>query len=56
VSSDSTNDNMNEIEESNIPAEPSKSFEFSYADYEYMIVPTELSFTKSSDFIAMSSR
>jgi len=33
VSSDSTNDDVDEIVESNIPAEPSKSFEFACADY-----------------------
>ena len=33
VSSDSTNDDVDEIVESNIPAVPSKSFEFPYTDY-----------------------
>jgi len=53
VSSDSTNDDVNEIFESNIPAEPSKSFEFSCADYGFMVVPTELSSSESSEFLVM---
>jgi len=43
VSSNSINDVVDEIVESNIPAMPSKSFEFSCADYWFMVVPIELS-------------
>ena len=41
VSSDSTSDGVNEIVKSNIPAVSSKSFEFSCAEYSFMIIPTE---------------
>ena len=53
MSSDSTNDDMVEIVESNISAEPSKSFEFLCVDYEFMIIPNELSSSESSEFLAM---
>ena len=53
VSSDSTNDDVDVIVESNIPTEPSKSFEFSCADYGFMVVPTELSSSESSEFLVM---
>ena len=44
---------MDEIDESNILAVPSKSFEFLYADYGFMVVPTELSTSESSEFRVM---
>jgi len=51
VSSDSTNNGVDEIVESNIPAVPSKSFEFSCADYGFIVVPVELTFSESSEFL-----
>ena len=53
VSSDSTSNDVNEIVESNILTKPNKSFEFSCDDYEFMIIPTELSPTESSEFLTM---
>jgi len=53
VSSDSTSDDVDEIVEFNILAEPSKLFEFSCADYEFMVVPTEFSSNESSEFLAV---
>jgi len=53
MSSDSTNNDVDEIVESYIPTEPSKSFEFSCVDYGYMIIPTELSSSESSKFLVM---
>jgi len=53
VSSDCTSDDVDEIVESNIPAEPSQSFEFPCADYGLMIVPTELSSSELSEFLVM---
>jgi len=44
---------VDEIVESNIPTMPSKSFEFSYADYEFMIIPAELFSNESSEFLIM---
>jgi len=44
---------MDEIVESNISTEPSKSFEFLCADYEFMVVTTESSPSESSEFLAM---
>jgi len=41
MSSDSISDDVDEIVKANIPAVPSKSFEFSCAEYSFMIVPTE---------------
>ena len=42
MSSDSTSDDVNEIVEVNIPTEPGKSIEFLYAEYSFIVVPTEL--------------
>ena len=53
TSSDSTSDDVNEIVESNIPAVHSKSFEFSCADYWFMVVPIELSSNECSEFLVM---
>ena len=39
--SDSTSDDVNEIVESKIPALPSKSIEFSCAEYNFMVIPIE---------------
>ena len=39
ISSDSTNDDTDEIVECNIPTMPSKSFEFLYAEYSFLVVP-----------------
>ena len=39
--------------ESKIPTMASKSFEFPFANYEFMVVPAELSSSKSSDFLSM---
>jgi len=41
MSSDGTNDDVDELVEPNIPAVPSKSFEFSCAEYSFMIIPIE---------------
>ena len=41
MSSDSTSDDVDKIAESNIPTVPSKSFEFSCAEYECMVIPAE---------------
>ena len=49
----STSNNVDEIVESNIPAEPSKSFEFSCVDYEFKVVSTDLSSSESSEFLIM---
>ena len=53
VSFDSTSDDVNEIVESNILAVPSRSFKFFCAEYEFMIVPTGLSTSESSEFLIM---
>ena len=53
MSSDSTSDGVDEIVEFNIPAEPSKSVEFSCADYGFMVVSVELSSNESSEFLIM---
>ena len=53
MSSDSTSDDMNEIVEPNIPAVPSKSIEFPYSEYTFMVVPTESNSSESPDFLAM---
>ena len=45
MSSDSTNNDVDEIVESYIPTEPSKSFEFSCVEYSFMVVPTAVSYT-----------
>ena len=46
MSSDSIGEDVNEIVESNIPALPRKSFEFSYAEYSFMVVPIDSSFSE----------
>ena len=53
VSFDSTSNDVDEIVESNISTEPSKSFEFPCADYEFMVFPAELFSSESSEFFAM---
>jgi len=53
VSSDSTSNDADEIVESNIPAEPNKSFIFPCANYKFMVVHTELSSSESSEFVTM---
>ena len=53
MSSDSTNDEVNEIIESNIPTVPSRSFEFPYADYRFMNIPVGLFSSESSEFLTM---
>ena len=53
MSSDNTSDDMDEIVESNITTELIKSFEFLCTDYEFMIVPIELSSSESSEFTAI---
>jgi len=53
MSSDSTSDDVDEIAESNITAVPSKSFEFPYAVYVFMIISAELSTTESSKLFVM---
>jgi len=52
MSSNSTSDSVDEIAESNIPALPSKSFEFPCVEYGFMVVPVELSHSESSEFLA----
>ena len=44
---------MAEIAEPNIPAVPSKSFEYLCAEYSFMVVPTESYSSESSEFFAM---
>jgi len=53
VSFDSTGDDVNEIIESNIPAVSRKSFEFSCAEYSFMVVPTESYSSQPAEFLAM---
>ena len=52
MSSHSTNDDVDEIVESNIPTEPSQSFEFSCADYGLMIIRTDLSSVSHLSFLS----
>ena len=42
---------MDEIVESNIPIVPSKSIESSCVGYGFMVVPTELFSSESSEFL-----
>ena len=56
VSSNSTSDDVDEIFESNILAMPSKLFEFTCANYEFMVISSELSPNKSSEFFAMNQQ
>jgi len=53
VSSNSTDDDMNDIVEFNIPAVPSKSIEFPYPEYTFIVVPTESFSCESPEFFAM---
>ena len=53
VFSDSTSDGVDEIVKSNIPVKLNKSFEFPCTDYEFMVVPTELSSCESSEFLVI---
>ena len=53
MSSNSTSYDVNEIIEFNIPAVPSRSFEFPCADYEIIVIPAELSTSESIEFLAM---
>jgi len=53
ISFDSISNDVDEIIESNIPVLSSKSFEFSCADYEFMVVPAKLSSSESSEFLVM---
>ena len=50
--SNSTIDDVDEIVESNISAVPSKSFEFPYVDYRFVIVPVELSSSESPESLS----
>ena len=53
VSSNSTSDDVDELVESNIPAMPSKSFEFSCAGYGFMVVSNKSSSSESFKFFVM---
>ena len=53
MSSNSINDDVNVVVESNIPAVPSKSFEFSCTNYGFMIVLAELFSSESFEFLVM---
>jgi len=56
ISSDSTSDDsndMDEITESDIPAKSSKPFEFPCAGYGFVVVPTELSLSELFESLAM---
>jgi len=53
MSSYSTSDDMNEIVEVNIPVKPSKSIEFSYPGYIFMVIPTESYFIESPEFLVV---
>jgi len=53
VSSDRTSDDMDELVESNMPVIPSKSFRFSCADYDFIVVPIKCSSSESSEFFTM---
>ena len=53
MSSHSTSDDLDEIIEPNTPAMPSKSFEFSCAECNFMIVPINSSSTESPEFFVM---
>jgi len=52
MSFDSTNNDVNEIIETNIPTVPSKSFEFFCTEYSFM-VSTESYCSESSEFLVM---
>jgi len=56
TSSDSTNDDVNELVESNIPTVPSKSIKFSYPEYTFMVVPIESYSSESLEFFARIQR
>jgi len=51
--SDSTIDDVDEIVEPNTPAVPSKSFEFSYAEYSFMVVSIDPSSSESPELFGM---
>ena len=53
MSSDSTTGDVDGIIESNILTMSSKSFEFSCAEYGFMVVPAELSSSESSKFLVI---
>jgi len=50
MSSDDTSDDVDEIVEPNAPTVSSKSFEFSYVEYSFMIVPIDSS---SSELVSL---
>jgi len=49
--SDSANDDVDEIVEPNTPTVPSQSFESPCAEYSFMVVPINLSFWESPEFL-----
>ena len=49
----STSDDVDEIVKSDISAKSRKSFEFSCADYGFIVIPIELSPSESSEFLVM---
>ena len=53
MSSGSISVDVNEIVEANIPAVPSRSFEFPCVDYGFMVVPAGLSTSESPEFLVM---
>jgi len=52
VSSDGASDDMDEIVEPNTPTMPSKPFESPCAEYNFMVVPIDSSFSESPEFLA----
>ena len=51
VSSDGSSDDMNEIVWSNTPTMPSKPFESHCAEYSFMVIPIDSSFSESPEFL-----
>ena len=51
MSSDSTNNDVNEIVEPNTPTMPNKPFESPCAEYSFMVVPIDSSFSESPEFL-----
>ena len=51
MSSDSANDDVDEIVEPNTPTVPSQPFEYPCAEYSFMLVPIKSSFRESPEFL-----
>ena len=52
MSSDTVKDDLNEVVEPNTPTVPSKSFESPCAEYSFMVVLIDSSFSESPEFLA----